>query len=132
MAEPILYQDHPAMFRNHPIGFLLSCLLIPAFGLGLLILLVWWLQCRGTSLTVTDQRVSLRRGILSRYLNDVMIADIRNVQVGQSLSQRVFGVGFIGISSSGQGGMEIQVNGLPNPQRIRSIIDERRAALRRE
>ncbi|MET0042695.1 MAG: PH domain-containing protein, partial [Candidatus Thiodiazotropha sp. 6PLUC3] len=32
------------MFKNNPIGFIVSILLIPAFGIGLIILLVWHLQ----------------------------------------------------------------------------------------
>ena len=131
MAETILYKDSPAMFRNSPVAFVLCCLLIAVYGLGLLMLLAWWLRCWGTSLTVTDQRVTLTKGILSRYTNDVMIADIRNVQIRQSMLQRLFGVGSIGISSSGQAGMEIDVAGLPDPGRIKSIIDDRRVALRR-
>jgi len=131
MAETTLYSDHPAMFRNRPILFLFCCLLVLAYGLGLLILLVWWIQCWGTNLTVTDQRVTLRKGILSKYTNDVMISDIRNVQVGQNLFQRLFGVGSLGISSAGQGGMEIEVNGIPNPQKVKTVIDDCRAKHRR-
>jgi uncharacterized membrane protein YdbT with pleckstrin-like domain len=131
MPETILYKDSPAMFRNRPILFLICCFLILIYGVGLLILLCWWLQCWATSLTVTDQRVTLRKGILSKYTNDVMLADIRNVQVGQNLFQRLFGVGSIGVSSSGQAGMEIEVNGIPSPQKIKTIIDDRRVSLRK-
>ena len=31
------YDEHPAMFKNNPLGFILSIILIPAFGLGILI-----------------------------------------------------------------------------------------------
>jgi hypothetical protein len=40
-------------------------------------------------------------------------------------------VGSVGISSAGQGRIAIEVAGLPSPQRIKTIIDERRAAARR-
>jgi uncharacterized membrane protein YdbT with pleckstrin-like domain len=126
MSEKILYKDNPAMFRNRPILFLICCVLIFAYGLGFLILLIWWLQCWGTSLTVTEDRVSLRKGILSKYTNDVLIPDIRNVLVGQNVFQRIFGVGSIGISTAAQSGLEIEVVGLPNPQKIKAIIDEQR------
>jgi uncharacterized membrane protein YdbT with pleckstrin-like domain len=126
MTETVLYKDSPAMFRNRPILFLLCCVLVLAYGIGLLILLVWWLQCVGTSLTVTEDRVSLRKGILSKYTNDVLISDIRNVIVGQNLFQRILGVGSIGVSTAAQSGLEIEVSGLPNPQKVRAIIDEQR------
>jgi uncharacterized membrane protein YdbT with pleckstrin-like domain len=131
MSETILYKDSPAMFRNRPILFIICCLLIPVFGLGLIPLGIWWLQCWGTALTVTDERVALRRGILSKYTNDVLIADIRNVQVAQNLFQRMFGVGAVGVSSAGQGGMEIEVHGIPKPQAVKAIIDDQRKKQRR-
>jgi len=126
MPESILYQSHPSMFRNNPIGFILSILLIGAFGLGLLILLVWWLKVLGITLIVTDERVTLRKGILSKHTNEVYHTDIRNVQISQGLFQRMLGVGTIGISSAGHAGIEIQVAGLPKPQKIKDIIDQHR------
>lgn len=127
MSETILYRANPAMFRNRPVLFLLCLLLVALYGLGVPLLLVWWIRTKATALTVTDRRVSLRRGILGKYTNDVLIADVRNVQIGQTPLQRVFGVGRIAISSAGQGGMEIEVEGLPAPQRVKAIIDQRRA-----
>ena len=129
-TEKILYKDSPAMFRNRPILFLICCVLILGYGLGLLILAIWWLQCWGTSLTVTEDRVSLRKGILGKYTNDVLISDIRNVLVGQNVFQRIFGVGTVGISTAAQSGLEIEVAGLPSPQKIKAIIDEQRKRLR--
>jgi len=126
MEEQVLYEEHPAMFRNHPFLFILSVILIAAFGLGLIILLIWWLQTLGTKLTVTNERITLRKGILSKYTNEVFHTDIRNVQLDQSFFQRVFDVGTIAISTSGQEGIEISVQGIPHPQMVRDLIDEHR------
>jgi uncharacterized membrane protein YdbT with pleckstrin-like domain len=130
MPATVLYHDHPAMFRNRPVLFLVCCALIP-LGIGLVALLVWWLRCLATSLVITEERVTLRKGLLSKYTSDVLIADIRNVQVGQNLCQRILGVGSIAVSTSGQGDMEIEVRGMPGPGRIKAILDERRAAFHR-
>ena len=130
MPETVLYQDHPAMFRNRPVLFLACCALIP-FGIGIVVLLVWWLRCLATSLVITDSRVTLRKGLLSKATNDVLIADIRNVQVSQSLLQRIFGVGAVAVSTSGQGDMEIEVHGMPAPDRIKAILNDRRTDVRR-
>lgn len=127
MAEPILYESHPAMFRNHPLGFILCVLLIAAFGLGLLIFLVWWLKCLGTTLTVTDQKTTLRTGLLSKNLNEVYHSDVRSIQVSQRFLQRVFGVGSVGISSAGQAAVEIVANGIPRPDQVRELIDAHRS-----
>ena len=129
MLETVLYKDSPAMFRNRPVLFLVCCALIP-FGIGLVVLFVWWLRCLATSLVITDRRVTLRRGLLSKDTNDVLIADIRNVKVRQNLLQRIFGVGTVAVSTSGQSDMEIEVHGVRAPERIKAIIDDRRTALR--
>ena len=129
MPETVLYKDSPAMFRNRPVLFLICCALIP-FGIGIVVLLVWWLRCLATTLVITDRRVTLRKGILSKATNDVLIADIRNVRIEQSMWQRIFGVGSVAVSTSGQSDMEIEVHGVPAPDRIKAIINDRRTALR--
>jgi len=129
VLETVLYKDSPAMFRNRPVLFLVCCALIPV-GIGLVVLFVWWLRCLATSLVITERRITLRQGLLSKDTNDVLIADIRNVKVRQNLLQRIFGVGTVAVSTSGQSDMEIEVHGVRAPERIKAIIDDRRTALR--
>ena len=124
--EQVLYESHPSMFRNHPVLFIFCIILIAAFGLGLVLLLIWWIQTLGTTLTVTNEQTTLRKGILSKYTNDVFHENVRNIQIRQSFLQRILSVGWIGISSAGQSGVEIEVNGIPDPDRIKEIIDEQR------
>ncbi len=125
MEETVLYHSHPAMFKNRPFSFIL-CLILSLVGIGLIIFLVWWIKTKGTELTVTNERVSLRKGILSKFTNDVYLTDIRNVQIYQSFGQRIFGVGSVAISSAGNEGIEIEVKGIPDPEKIKSIIDTHR------
>jgi len=124
--ERILYEAHPAMFRNHPVAFVL-CLLLCLVGVGLILLLAWYLRTRSTTLTVTTDQISLRRGLLSKYTNDVFHENVRNIIVRQSFMQRMFGTGYIGISTSGQAGIEIEVNGIPDPDRVKNLIDDSRS-----
>jgi uncharacterized membrane protein YdbT with pleckstrin-like domain len=124
--EKVLYEAHPSMFRNHPIYFVLCVLLIAAFGLGLILLLIWRIQTLGTTLTVTNEQTTLRKGILSKNTNDVFHSNVRNIQVRQSPLQRIFNVGWLGISSAGQAGLEIEVNGILDPDRVKELIDEHR------
>ena len=125
-AEGKLYRSHPSMFKNRPVGFIISLLLIPAAGLGLLILLIWWLRVLGTTLTITNKRIIFRKGILSKYTNEVYHSDVRNVQLSQGVFQRMLGVGNVGVSTAGQGDMEIYAAGIPDPQKVKTIIDQNR------
>lgn len=147
-ADEVLYDAHPSMFRNHPVGFVIGILffavltliavfmptapsdpLWPRFALpgGIaLIYVIWWLKCRNSRLTITNRKITYRQGILSKSLNEVRLIDVRNVLVRQGLFQRMFGVGAVGISTSGQSGIEIEARGIPHPGRVREIIDRYR------
>ncbi|WZO97547.1 PH domain-containing protein [Isosphaeraceae bacterium EP7] len=124
--EVVLYNAHPSMFRNRPIDYVVCLLLVPLFGVGFLILLCWWLHCQGTTLTVTNRRTVLRTGILSKRLSDIRNEDVRNIQLNQSFFQRILGVGSVGISSSGQSGVEIDVAGIPDPEQVRALLNQYR------
>jgi hypothetical protein len=84
--------------------------------------LAWWAKSRFTTLTVTNRRTILRRGLLSRETSEVRHRDVRNVQVNQTTIERLLGVGDLSLSSAGQAGFEIAVKGIPNPTRIADII----------
>lgn len=152
--EKELYASHPRMFRNNPFKFVLNYLVMLVCIAGIIIIaagdkppallwllggalivvfiiigsmqLIWWLQVLSTTLTVTDKRTILRKGILSKFTNEVLHENIRNIQVYQSFMQRMLKVGSIGISSAGQAGVEIEVQGIPNPYEVKANIDQYR------
>ena len=121
--EQVLYEAHPAMFKNHPFLFVLNCILCVVI-VGIIIFVIWYLRSRATTLTITNEQTTLRKGLLSKFTNDVFHENVRNIIVRQTFFQRIMGVGYIGISSAGQGGIEIEVNGIPEPERVKQIIDD--------
>lgn len=123
-SKPLLV-SHPAMFRNSPILFLIVVMLC-FLGVGLPIMFVWWLTTLTSTLTITGEKSVCRRGLLSKRTNEVWHRDVRNVQISQSFFQRIFGVGRIGISSAGQSGVEIEMVGIRNPEKVKSLIDSHR------
>lgn len=121
MAATVIYQAHPAMFRAHPFWFILSVLLIAAFGVGILILIYWYIQTRATALTVTDSDLMYERGILSKERTSVSINHVRSVNVVQSFVNRILGVGTIQISTAGDE-PEFTIADMPDPHVIREAI----------
>ncbi|MEM9374094.1 MAG: PH domain-containing protein [Planctomycetota bacterium] len=83
----------------------------------------WWIDRFSAALVITTKRTTMHRGFFRRSTSEVVHDNIRNIQVDQNFWQRVWKVGKIGISSSGQDGVEVQVNHLPNPDKLREIID---------
>jgi PH (Pleckstrin Homology) domain-containing protein len=90
-------------------------------GIGLLVW--WWIDRLAASIEITTKRTIMHRGIFSKSSSEVVHDNIRNIQIEQTFPQRVMGVGKIGISSSGQDGIELQVNHLKDPDNLRKIID---------
>jgi len=118
------YSEHPVMFKNNPLGFIVCLLLIPAFGVGLLILLWWYLQCKGAKLSVNENDVLYEEGLLSKHRVEFRIAGIRTVRVKQSFLNRIFGVGSIHIYTAGDN-PELIATGMPDPNRVRELIKAR-------
>jgi uncharacterized membrane protein YdbT with pleckstrin-like domain len=125
--EKVLLDTRPAMFRQHPIGFIITILLC-FVGVGFLILLGWWLTCKGQRLIVTNRGCTYREGILAKRTSDVRHADVRHIVVTQGVFQRMFGVGNIGISSAGESEFEIEIAGVEDPQKIKDLVNGLRAA----
>ena len=115
------YAANPVMFRNNPIGFLFAVILIAAFGLGILILLWWFLQCKSTKLSVFDNEILFEKGLLSKERSEVNISSIRTIKVKQSFFNRIFGVGSVEIYTAGDN-PEIVAKGLPDPNKVRELI----------
>ncbi len=114
------YSEHPAMFRNNPLGFLLAVLLIPV-AIGIIILMVWYLKCKSIRLDFIGDDLILERGLLSKDRTELDVHRIRTVNVYQSFFNRIFGVGRISIYTAGDE-PEIDVSGLPNPHDLRELI----------
>ena len=111
----------PVMFGRNPLMWLGVGLLCAAV-VGLFVLLHEWLKCRACRLVVTTRRTTLQEGIASRYTNELEHRDVRSVQVSQGFIDRLVGVGTLELSSAGQGDIEIEVDKIPDPQRVAEII----------
>ena len=80
------------------------------------------------ALTVTDHDITYERGILSKDRTSVALRQVRSVRVAQGFVNRVFDVGTIEVSSTGDK-PEFTVKDMPDPHDIRDAI---RAAQRAE
>ncbi len=90
-------------------------------------LFAMWLRFTiARSLEITNKRVIERRGLFSRTTDEVLHHHIRNITVKQSFFERLMGIGEIGISSSGQSNIEVDMRDIVDPDSIREIIDQYR------
>jgi uncharacterized membrane protein YdbT with pleckstrin-like domain len=89
------------MFRAHPFWFILCLLLTAAFGIGMIILLYWFLKTRATALTVIDSELTYELGILSKERTSMSLKHVRSVSIVQGFVNRILGVGTIQIYTAG-------------------------------
>jgi uncharacterized membrane protein YdbT with pleckstrin-like domain len=123
LAGTVIYEAHPAMFRAHPFWFIGGVILVPVFGLGVLLLLYRYIHTRQTALTVTDTEIPYERGILSKDRTSVSLKHIRAVHVTQGFLNRILGVGTIQIPTAGDQ-PEFTVADMPDPGTIREAISK--------
>jgi uncharacterized membrane protein YdbT with pleckstrin-like domain len=121
--EQVLYKTHPAMFGKHPILFSISMALVLAYGLGLIILMIWWIRVSCQTLIITSKRVIYKKGFFSKDEMEIPHSQIGIIQIHKGFWENIFGVGTIAIAATGTSGFELTLDGMPDPGRIKRIID---------
>lgn len=121
----VLYFGYPAQFWADPFRWILYLITGP-FLVGLVLFVRWWYRNYTTRLRLTEDEVVFYRGVFNVKTTEIRIADIRAVEVDQTFWERLTGIGTVRIASAGSDGWEIDVAGMPNPKKIRRIINEGR------
>ena len=75
---------------------------------------------------VDGERIESRQGLIARRIQSIRIRDLRNVNVEQSIVQRILGIGNIEFSSSAGGGVEVVFVGVAGPLEVRGLVQRLR------
>jgi uncharacterized membrane protein YdbT with pleckstrin-like domain len=73
---------------------------------------------------ISNKRIYVKRGLISRQLNDIKIEWITNIFVKQGIFGRVLKYGDIGISTPGEHGGAIGFIGVSDPLGVKAIIED--------
>lgn len=98
-----------------------SWLVIPYF--------IAWLKRSSTVMRVYDERLTMETGVLAKRLVEIYIADIRAVEIEQSLWQRIVNIGDLRIDTAGASDDELSALGIPRPRAVYDRIQKLRKAL---
>ncbi|MEA2254498.1 MAG: hypothetical protein QOG35_543 [Solirubrobacteraceae bacterium] len=95
-----------------------------------LIVLVGFLRRVSTRYTITNQRLRIQRGILSRNVQQTRIERVQNVTTQQSLVARVLRVGTVDFDTAGTDDSDFTFVGVGDPARVVEAVDraQRQAA----
>jgi uncharacterized membrane protein YdbT with pleckstrin-like domain len=76
-----------------------------------------------TTYTVTNQRLTIEVGLLSRDLHHTRLARVQNVSSSQSLLERLLQVGTVDFDTAGEAGFDFSFRGVANPREIVRTVD---------
>lgn len=150
-GEQVIYDGRPSWrsvmslyFQGAAIGLVLGAIAWLAFGLwtGLLVLiacvalagLVGFVRRLFTRFTITDQRLRIQRGIISRNVQQTRIDRVQNVNTRQRPIDRVLRVGAVDFETAGADSADFTFEGVNRPTDVAAKIDQaqRLAAQARE
>lgn len=104
----------------HLIG--LGILLLPAFGLGLILLVVAYVRYQSTELAVTTRRVIVKHGFIRRRTVEINLSKVESIQVDQAVMGRFFNFGTLIVA--GTGTSHAPLAGIAAPMEFRKAFIE--------
>ncbi len=140
-TEAIIYSGHPSwrsMLDFHLAGLLAAVVggaiarlassdwgyAIAVFAaIMVLSLLVGFLRRVSTRYAVTDRRLHIKRGILSRIEQHTTIDRVQNVQTRQSLWERVLRIGTVDFDTAATDQSQFAFEGIASPKQVVAAVD---------
>ena len=96
----------------------------------LVLVIVGQLRRIGTTYSITNQRLTIQTGILSRDVHQTRLERIQNVNSSQSLFERVLRIGSVQFDTAGETQFDFSFRGVGNPHGIVRTVDRALHALR--
>jgi uncharacterized membrane protein YdbT with pleckstrin-like domain len=142
-GETLLFEGHPSwrsILGFHAKGLLLAVVVgviayvatgtevgwgIVAFlGVLAVAILVGTIRLMATTYKVTDQRLWIRRGILSKAVQETRLTRVQNVNTRQSLFERMLHVGTVDFDTAGSDDYDFTFYGVADPDDIAHRVNE--------
>jgi uncharacterized membrane protein YdbT with pleckstrin-like domain len=147
-GEDVVYEGHPtwrallAFYLSGLVGAVVVAAivaLVASVGIGVVVgvvllaavLIVGYVRRMATTYMVSNQRLYIRRGILSKSIQQTRIDRVQNVNTNQTLMQRILSVGTVDFDTAGTDDSEFRFIGLANPSKVVAAVDraQREASL---
>ena len=97
-------------------------LLLPAVGLGLILLIMAYVRYKTTELAITTKRVIVKVGFIRRSTVEININKVESIQVDQEILGRMFNFGTLVIA--GAGNPQAPIVGISSPMEFRKAFIE--------
>jgi uncharacterized membrane protein YdbT with pleckstrin-like domain len=104
------------------IGSVWTGILVGAALIALL-LVFGFVKRMSTTYLVSTQRLYIRRGLLSKRMQQTRIDRVQNVNTEQSVRERVLRVGTVDFDTAGSDDSEFRFVGIAGPDRVVAAVD---------
>jgi len=141
-GEQVIFQGHPSW--RAILGFYLKGILIAAVvaviarlfdvGSGTVFLIVLvivgitvlagFVKRVATTYTITDRRLNIRRGIISREVQETRLERVQNVNYKQSVYQRLMQIGDVDFDTAAGDDYNFVFAGVADPQDVVHRVDQ--------
>jgi uncharacterized membrane protein YdbT with pleckstrin-like domain len=101
--------------------------LVALVGAGLT-LLIGFLKRIATTYTITNRRLHIKRGIISREIQETRLERVQNVNHSQSIFQRLVRVGTVDFDTAAGDDYEFRFAGVANPADVVAKVDRATAS----
>jgi uncharacterized membrane protein YdbT with pleckstrin-like domain len=139
-GEEIVFEGHPswrAILGFYVLGVVAAVALgvlvgiaadtgpgvIVVLGALAVVLVVGLVKRIETRYVVTNQRLRIRRGLLSRRIQQTRLDRVQNVNTSQSLLDRVLRVGTVDFDTAGSDDSEFAFRGIADPDAVVAAVD---------
>ena len=142
-GENILYEGHPSWrsilaFYARAVLVAVAAAVIAYFasgstvGWGVVVLLVFLagmvliglIMRIAVTYRVTDQRLNIKRGILSRRVQETRLTRVQNVNTDQGPLERLLRVGAVDFDTAGSDDYDFTFRGVADPEGIAHQVDQ--------
>jgi uncharacterized membrane protein YdbT with pleckstrin-like domain len=141
-GESVIYQGHPSW--RAIIGFYLKGALVGAAagvlagllnegaGLGVLTfavilgvtILVGFIKRVATVYTITDRRLNIKVGIISRKVQETRLQRVQNVNFGQGVYERIMQIGDVEFTTAGTDESNFIFAGVAQPEQVVKEVEQ--------
>lgn len=104
-------------------GFDLTLTILAFVVIFALVVLAGFLFRFSTTYTITNQRLTIERGILSKHMQQTRVERVQNVNTDQTLLDRILRVGRVDFDTAGADDSEFVFRGIANPEQVVRAVD---------
>lgn len=119
-GEQLIWEGSPSQwtnFKTYLVCLLLCWLIVPVFYA------VWkWIELRCFKYEISNQRIRLHRGVLSRRVDSIELYRIKDATFVQPFLMRLVGIGNVVLSTSDTVSPGLLIHGVRNAEELREKI----------